>query len=204
MMRDRLSQYTAEEYLRREQQARVRHEYVAGQIYAMSGASAAQNTIALNVAARLREHVRGGPCRVFISNMKLRVEAADACYYPDVLVTCDPADTGERVKERPCLIVEITSPSTVMIDRREKLLAYRTLASLREYLLISSTSRRMELYRRDAQGWTVEIPGEGEALILESVGYRLAFDAAYEDVSLPPPAAREEEAFFAASPSASR
>lgn len=203
MKRARVPQCSADEYLAREARARVRHEYVAGQVYAMAGASEAHNTIALNLASRLREHLRGGPCRVFISDMKVRVEAADAFYYPDVLVTCDPADAGQYVKERPCLIVEVTSPSTAMIDRREKLLAYRGLPTLEEYVLIDSTAHRVEVYRRDAQGWEVEMPGEGEALSLESVGCRIPFDAIYEGLALPP-AVREEEAFFGASPSASR
>jgi Uma2 family endonuclease len=203
MKRARLPQCSADEYLRHEAQGRMRHEYVAGQVYAMAGASEAHNTIALNVAARLREHLRSGPCRVFISDMKLRVEAADAFYYPDILVTCDPSDSGEYVKERPCLIVEVTSPSTAMTDRREKLLAYRSLATLREYVLIDSTSRRVEVYRRDAQGWAVEVPNESELLVLESVDYRLGLDAIYEDVTFPL-VAREEEAAFGAIPSASR
>src|SRR5438045_635778 len=121
---------TVDEYLEAEKTASVRHEYVGGQIYAMAGASDTHNTLAGNFFALLKSNLRSGPFRVYISDMKVRVEAVNAFYYPDVVVTCDPEDKGEYAKTRPCLIVEITSPSTTVTDHREKLLAYRKLPSL--------------------------------------------------------------------------
>ncbi|MDO8350788.1 MAG: Uma2 family endonuclease, partial [Gallionella sp.] len=129
----------------------IRHEYVDGEVYAMAGAGEAHNLIALNIASKLREFVRGGPCRVFISDMKLHVKTWKAYYYPDVMVTCDPADSQSHFKELPSLIVEVLSPSTESTDRREKMLAYRTLASLREYVLVAADKRQVEIYRRDEQ-----------------------------------------------------
>src|ERR1041384_6979391 len=89
---------TVDEYLEAEKTALVRREYVAGQIYAMAGASDAHNTIAGNFFAALRSKLRGGPCRVYVSDMKVRVEAVNALYYPDVVVSRDPEDNGEYVR----------------------------------------------------------------------------------------------------------
>src|SRR5258705_13288464 len=97
---------TVEDYLEGEKTSPVRHEYVAGQVYAMAGANAPHNGIALNLATRLRPHLRGGPCRVFISDVKGRIEALDLFYYPDVMVSCDVGDRAEDFRSRPCLILE--------------------------------------------------------------------------------------------------
>src|SRR5262245_18608119 len=151
---------TVDEYLEAEKTASERHEYVAGQIYAMAGASDAHKTIAGNIFTRLRSQVRGETCPVYISDMKVWSEPASVFYYPDVMVTCDAEDTGEYFKTRPCLIVEVTSPSTTVTDHREKLLAYRKLRSLREYVMLAQHEMRVEIYRPDARGhWWIETYG---------------------------------------------
>src|SRR6266478_3678302 len=99
---------SVDEYLEAEKTASVRHEYVAGQIYAMAGASDAHNTIAGNFFAVLKARLRGGPCRTYMSDMKVWIEEAGVFYYPDILVTCDPEDSGEYNKTRPSLIIEVT------------------------------------------------------------------------------------------------
>jgi Uma2 family endonuclease len=176
---------TVDEYLETERASPVRHEYLAGQVYAMAGASDAHNRIALNIASRLLARARGGPCRVFMSDMKLRIEAANAFYYPDVFVTCDPEDPENYFKTHPCLIIEVTSPTTAVIDRREKLLAYKKIASLREYVLISQEEMSVEFYRLDRGGhWWVETLGAEDALKLESVEMEIAVKEIYEDVGL--------------------
>lgn len=182
--------YTAADYLEGEVHSTVRHEFVDGEIYAMAGAGEAHNLIAGNVFARLRSAVRGGPCRVFISDMKLHVAAWNAFYYPDVMVVCNAADathSNTHYKESPCVIVEVLSDSTAGIDRREKLLAYRTLESLREYVLIAQDQRQIDVYRRAPDGsWLLESLGDGDLLQLESVGagvgVGLSMDEVYEDV----------------------
>ena len=176
---------TVAEYLESEKSSPVRHEYLAGYVYAMTGTSAAHNLIAGNVFARLRAHLRGGPCRVFISDMKLRIEAINTFYYPDVMVTCDPEDREDYFKSRPSLIIEVSSPSTVVIDRREKLLAYQKIPNLREYILISQDEIKVEVYRRDQGGrwWEQTLEREGE-LELESVGLKIELNDVYEDVRL--------------------
>jgi Uma2 family endonuclease len=178
---------TAEDYLSAEEGGGTRHEYVDGEIYAMAGAGEAHNLIALNVAAGLRSLVRGGPCRVFIADMKLRVAQWNAFYYPDVMVVCNPADNHSHFKEQPGTVIEVMSPTTESIDRREKLLAYRTLPSLREYVLIAQDRRHIEVYRKDANGVLQhEVLAAGEPLWLETVDASLTQDLVYEDVTLIP------------------
>jgi len=178
---------SVEEYLESEKTAPVRHEYVAGQIYAMAGASDAHNTIAGNAFTLLKAQLRGGPCRVYMSDMKVWIEAAGVFYYPDVLVTCDPEDNGEYAKTRPSLIVEVTSPSTTVTEHREKLLAYRKLPSLREYVMIAQHEMLVEIYRIDARGyWWFETYGPEHTFALESVSMEIAVRDLYEDVVLRP------------------
>ncbi|HYN79752.1 MAG TPA: Uma2 family endonuclease, partial [Lamprocystis sp. (in: g-proteobacteria)] len=135
---------SVEEYLQGEPASPIRHEYIAGQVFAMAGAGEAHNRIAGNLFFHLRAATRGTPCGVFINDMKVRVTTHDAFYYPDVLLTCDPRDRESLYKEAPCLIAEVLSPSTEVIDRREKLIAYRTLEALRYYLLVAQDRRRVE------------------------------------------------------------
>jgi len=178
--RPRLS---ADKYLAGELTSDTRHEYVDGEVYAMAGASESHNLIAGNVSAKLRSLVRGGPYRVFISDMKLHVAEWNAFYYPDVMVVCDAADDQTYCKQDPCLVIEVLSPSTESTDRREKMLAYRTLPSLREYLLIAQDKRRVELYRRADNGrWRAAQECESGDMALACVNARLSLDAVYEDV----------------------
>jgi len=172
-----------EDYLEGEKASPVRHEYIAGQVYAMAGASRAHNTISLNLASRLRSHVRGGPCRVYMADVKVRIETTDLFYYPDVVVRCDSGDNQDFFLTRPCLIVEVTSPSTEAIDRREKLLAYQKLDSLREYVLIAQDEVKAHVYRRDDQGkWWVQTLTETDELQMESVGLSIPLLELYEDI----------------------
>jgi Uma2 family endonuclease len=174
------------DYLRGEQESPVRHEYVAGQVFAMAGAGETHNRISLNIAFHLRAATRGTPCGVFISDMKVRVAAHDAFYYPEVLVGCDPTDREPLYKAAPCLIAEVLSPSTEVIDRREKLLAYRALDALRYYLLVASDRRLVEIYRRGIDGrWRYEAIDDGE-LAFDCAGMQVRFTLAdlYEDVVL--------------------
>ena len=152
----------------------------------MAGAGEVHNRLSLNIAFHLRAATRGTPCGVFISDMKVRVAAHDAFYYPDVLLTCDPQDRESLYKVAPCLIAEVLSPSTEVIDRREKLIAYRTLDALRYYLLVAQDRRRVELYRRTADGgWRHEIIDDG-TLVFDCADLHLGFSLAdiYEDVVL--------------------
>lgn len=178
----RLCFVSVEDYLSFEQASDARHEYVAGQILAMVGTRDDHNTVALNIASLLRDHLRGGPCKAYISDMKVRVEAADAFYYPDVFVTCDPRDTEPYFKRYPSLIVEVLSPSTEGVDRREKLRNYRMLETLKEYVLVGLEERKIEIFRRELTGeWGADTLTEDDPVELKSVGLSLSFAEVYED-----------------------
>lgn len=128
------------DYLAGEDLPGPRHEYVNGDIFAMAGAFKSHGTITGNMALLLRSHLRGKPCRTWPSDMKVQVSASSAYYYPDVVVTCSPedlrADSPQNFVSAPSLVVEVLSPSTEKLDRREKWFAYRQLASLQEYVLV--------------------------------------------------------------------
>jgi Uma2 family endonuclease len=180
-----------DDFLTWEAEQHERHEYRAGEVFAMTGGRDAHNTIAGNVFACLRNGLRGGPCRVFIADMKLRVDAADAVFYPDVLVTCDTRDRApesDMAKRHPSLIVEVLSSSTAAYDRGLKFELYRRLDTLREYLLIEQDRRHVDLFRREADDrWLLQSVGPDGAIELTSVGgVRLDLATIYEDVTFDP------------------
>jgi len=107
--------WTLEQFLEMERESPAKHEYKAGEVFAMAGASAIHNIISLNLASILRGHLRGTPCRAFIAEVKLKLEQADACYYPDLMVSCEQ-DAASHYRERPVLVVEVLSPSTAKFD----------------------------------------------------------------------------------------
>ncbi len=182
----KVPQLSFTEYLALEQASPIRHEYVDGQIFAMTGASENHNLIALAIASRLRTHLRGSGCRVFISEMKVCIEVAgQTTYYPDVMVVCDPQDDDPYVKRRPCLIVEILSPSTAATDRREKLLNYAKLPTLQEYVLVAQDEINVDAYRFTAGEWYCKSFQElNQEVQLSSVDLSLPLQAIYEDIQL--------------------
>src|SRR5687768_17178933 len=115
---------TPDEYLEGERSSPVRHEYVAGRVFAMAGASDDHNRIAGSLFGEIYSHLRGKRCEAFTNDMKVRLPESDAFYYPDVLVACDPSDNNRYFRERPSHIFEVISPETERVDRREKMLAY--------------------------------------------------------------------------------
>lgn len=181
-----VSRFDFAAYMDWEAQQPERHEWVDGEVFAMTGARDAHNRIALNTASALLAALRGTPCRVFMSDMKLHVEAADAVFYPDVLVTCDARDCSPEAdvaKRHPLLIVEVLSDSTAAYDRGRKFELYRRLAELQEVLFIAQDRMQLDLFRRNGQGrWELYPAGEGESLRLESVGMDLAVAQVYQDV----------------------
>lgn len=167
---------TVDEYLKLEETAAVKHEYVAGTVHAMVGTTKRHNRIALNIATQLLDAARGGPCRIYASDVKMRVE--DVVYYPDVMVACGSEDNDPLVEHNPCLIVEVTSPSTESIDRREKLLNYRKIPSLRAYLIVDQNQPWIERHWRDETGnWhqggldsgSMPVPCPETALVIDEV-----------------------------------
>lgn len=177
---------SVDDYLAGEEASEVRHEYIAGELYAMTGASRSHGLIAANLVAFVRPLLRGGHCQAFVSDMKVRLEVAgdDIFYYPDLLLTCDPEDRARDYCRAPCLVAEILSPQTVRIDRREKFLAYTSLPSLRAYLLIAQEQRQVELFRRE-RDWQPEV-FHGGSVPLDCLDASLPLDVIYEDVELDP------------------
>ena len=186
-MQSPLNYLTTEDYLENEKQSNVRHEYVDGQIFAMTGSSREHNLIATNIIALLRPHLRGSSCRGFVSDMKVKInrnnQRADFFYYPDIVVTCNSQDRERFFLTVPCLIIEILSPSTQATDKREKRINYQSLESLQEYVLIAQDEFRLEVYRRDDSNiWQMETLGQQDSLQLSSVGLTLTMAEIYEDV----------------------
>jgi len=174
------------DYLRGERTSEERHEYVAGQVFAMTGASLAHNMITGNIYASLRAQLVGGPCRAHFTDVKVRIEQGPTYYYPDVAVTCDERDTAVTARhyiEHPSVVFEVLSPSTETTDRREKLAAYRLLPALRHYVLVAQDPRRVEHYVLSREGWLHEILDDGtDVLDLKAVGAQVRMAAVYEGV----------------------
>jgi Uma2 family endonuclease len=165
-----------EAYLALEERAPEKNEYVDGEIYAMSGTTVRHNRISLNLALALKQHLAGRPCETFMADLKVHAAAANAFYYPDLVVRCQaqPLADDTRVIDDPTLIVEVLSPSTEAIDRREKLAAYRRIPTVQEYVLVAQDERSVEIYRRQGDiGWTYHAFTDDEAVEFASVGLTL-------------------------------
>jgi Uma2 family endonuclease len=172
----------------------VRREFLRGVLRTREGASDAHVTVVINVCMALRQHLEGTACRTLACEMKLRVEAADAFFYPDVMVTCSAADAAQpMVKREPVLVVEVVSVTTAAYDRGDKFAAYRRLQSLREYVLIDPVSRRCDVYRLGADGLWVLHPVEplGD-LRLASVDLVVASGVLWAEVPVEQPEVKVE------------
>ncbi len=175
---------TYAEYLALETSSGLRHEFVDGFAYAVAGGEPEHARLALSVGAELRQLLRGGPCRVFSSDLKLRVPASGNAYYADAAVVCGPLarDAVDPLAvTNPTMLVEVLSPSTERFDRGEKFADYRLFESLQHYVMVTVGRRRIEHYRRNLDGtWTLTVATVGEAIALPDFGGRLAVDDVYE------------------------
>jgi Uma2 family endonuclease len=173
---------TPQEYFAFEETTPLKHEYLDGAIYAMVGATDRHNLIAGNIFVHLHAHRPRG-CQVFSTAMKLRVKlaAGEFYYYPDLLVSCAETDRDRLFREEPVLIIEVASPSTLRIDRGEKLNNYRQIPALIEYAIVHQDQPLIEAYRR-GNGWRREALKPGEDLILESVGMSLSQSQVYDEI----------------------
>jgi Uma2 family endonuclease len=187
--------FDADAFLDWEAQQAEKHEYLGGEVFAMVGARREHVVVAGNLFAALKQRLRGGPCQAYVSDLKLRVEAADAFFYPDVMVSCDAGDQAAVLfLTRPVLIVEVLSDSTAAFDRGDKFAAYRTLESLQEYVLVDIPARRVEVFRRQEDGdWLFHeyLPGCGDCEF-RAVAASVPFDDVFENVDPPGSAGVEE------------
>lgn len=173
---------SAADYLAAEEKSDVRHEYLGGQVYAMAGETTIHNQIRGNLYLACRLNLRGKPCRVYESDIRVHfdIRGDEYYYYPDLVVTCDRRDTPGRFVRFPRLIIEVLSESTERIDRREKFLAYTNIAWLEEYVLVAQAAREVTAFRR-SRAWKPEkLSGKRAVLKLESLGIRIPFASIYE------------------------
>ncbi|ODV19217.1 MAG: hypothetical protein ABT27_11860 [Lysobacteraceae bacterium SCN 69-25] len=166
---------TLEAYLAWENEQPERHEFHRGEVFAMVGARRVHGRVVLNLALAISRALEGSPCQVFAEGMKLQI-GDDAVLYPDVFVTCDRADLAtETIFRAPTLVVEVLSPSTQAYDRSQKFALYRRVASLREYIVVDPDTRRVEAFRRGADGlWDLHDMSDGDTVEAASIGCRVA------------------------------
>jgi Uma2 family endonuclease len=193
MAAERIPHYvTPEEYLAAERRAKVKSEYLSGQVYAMAGGSEAHNTVTVNVTTSLNVQLRDRPCRVYASDMRVQVSTTGLYTYPDVAVVCGEREFMDDRRDtllNPIVIFEVLSPSTSDYDRGEKFAHYRRLPSLAEYVLVAQDRYRIEHYlRRSEEQWLFsEVSGPKATLNLVSIDCRLPLAEIYAKLDLTPP-----------------
>ncbi len=180
----RLAHYTYEDYRRFEEATDAKHEYLHGQILAMAGGTPEHAALATAIIGQFERQLAGRPCYPFSSDLRVRVRATGLATYPDVTIICgdlerDPEDPNAAAN--PTVLIEVLSASTEVYDRGEKSVHYRTIPSLREYLLVSHRERRVERWwRRGTDDWEYQSAGRGEVLPISTLGVELEIDAIYE------------------------
>lgn len=187
--------WSVEEYLWLERHSPVKHEYEDGIVYALAGGTRAHSRIAINAGRLLEEALDDSPCRVFNSDMKIRISSR-VFRYPDLAVSCDPRDDSADSEEFdyisfPTLILETLSDSTEREDRNTKFAEYRAIAPFREYVLAEANKVAVHVYRRQDDGsWASNSYAAGDDVILESLNVRIPVDALYRKVRLRPGSVR--------------
>lgn len=182
--------YTFAEYVDLERRSReVKHEYVAGEIFAMAGGSVEHSALASALLGLLFAHLRGRPCRPHGADLQISIRAAEVATYADVAVVCDPierdVDSPTHVTN-PRIVVEVLSPSSERYDREQKRLYYQQLDSLREYVLVAQDRRRVEVWQRSSAGWDHTVHEAGVRAPLPSIGYVLDVDELYDAAGVLP------------------
>lgn len=176
---------TYAEYREGELAAEVKHEYLRGEVFAMTGGTPQHSALAARITALLSRELGGRPCRVFNSDLRVRIEATDLATYPDVSVVCDKLETSvddDHAIVNPILLVEVLSDSTEAYDRGQKAAHYRRIPSLRAYLLVSQHEPHLELFvRRDDGTWSLLEAEADQRLGVEPLGIELSVAEVYED-----------------------
>jgi len=180
--------YSFADYLAVEEMSAVRHEFLNGAIYAMAGGSPLHAALAMAVGARLVEALRGGPCRVFSSDLRVRVRQTGLATYPDVTVVCGDVSSDPESREtvaNPLVVVEVLSNSTMEYDLGDKFEHYRQIETLQAVVYVWQTERRIEVRRREGDGsWASVASGPGEAARIDALGCGLEVDEVYRDAGL--------------------
>jgi Uma2 family endonuclease len=175
--------YTYADYVALDEASNLKLEYQAGDIYAMAGRTPEHAALCLQVASSLNVQLEGKPCRVYGSDLRIRVAATGLATYPDVSVACGPLERDPEARNtvlNPIVLVEVLSPSTGEYDRGEKRENYQEMPSQREIVLVAHDQRHLEVYRRGPRGFARHEAGPGGKLALDAIGCRLDVDALYE------------------------
>jgi len=170
---------TAEEYLAGEEIAVIKHEFIDGEIYAMSGVSKNHERISGNIFVNLHAHLQNSPCEPFSSDVKVKV--GDDFFYPDAMVVCDDQTDNDYYTETPTIIVEVLSKSTRRYDETIKRTAYQSIPTLQEYVLIEQDFVNVEVSRKKDQ-WSSKHYLLGDSLTLESIGLTIKVEDLYQRV----------------------
>ncbi len=171
-----------DQFLEMEIRAQERHEFVDGHLFVMAGGTLRHNEIAQNVLESLRPATHDAGCRAFIENVLVRTPD-EIGYYPDVFVACDSGDDRPRVKRRPSIIVEISSETTYVIDRSEKLRNYRVIPTLELYMLLEQDEVLAEVYAKQPDGsWRHEILHDGASINFPSLNLEVPLSALYQNL----------------------
>jgi Uma2 family endonuclease len=185
------SRLSPEEYLAFERSSEQRHEFADGEIFAMSGGTREHSLVAVNIAGELRLALLDRPCEVHASDMRIKIQATKRYLYPDASVVCGPPAFEDATRDtllNPVVIVEVLSDSSEAYDRGDKFGQYRTIETLKEYVLASQKEARIEHFRRLPDGsWLLRILQRGDRVRLESIDGEIAVDRAYLKVFDPPP-----------------
>ena len=177
---------TPQEYFDWEETQEEKHDYIHGEVFAMSGATRTHDTIAINLLVALRLAFRGTECAVFSSDMRVQVAAGGRYTYPDVSAACGvPEFTSpkETTLVNPALVVEVLSERTEAYDRGDKLDVYRTVPSIQEIVLVRQDRRAVQVWRHEGTRWTVEDVTAG-TLALPSVDAEVTMDDLYAGTGL--------------------
>jgi len=175
---------TYAEYVAFAETAELKHEFIDGEIVAMSGGTIAHGRLIGRVTALAGRALEGRPCVVLPAEVRVRIRAADRATYPDLFVVFDSVEADpddDYAVVNPTVIVEVLSSSTADSDRGDKFAAYRRLRSLREYVLVSQKEQRIDVYRRDGRRWNLDEYRSGETFKLESISVELVVDEVYSD-----------------------
>jgi Uma2 family endonuclease len=178
--------FTFADYVRLEEDSAIKHEFLGGRVWAMAGGSPRHAAIAARIIASLADQLRGKPCEVFTSDLRIRVSATGLGTYPDASVVCgklevDPEDPKGHTITNPVLVVEVLSPSTEEYDRTEKRAHYQAMPSVREIMLVAQDERRVEIWRREGEEWTSHTTRDTGLARVDSIACTLELSEIYRD-----------------------
>jgi Uma2 family endonuclease len=183
-----LHRYTYAEYVALERFSTTKHEFLDGEIYAMAGGSEDHSAIAANVLAALVNAIGERPCRAHTSDLRIYVEEVGLATFPDGAVICGAlvqhAPSPEATATNPTILLEVTSDSSEDYDTGGKLAAYKTIETLREYIVVSHRERRITIHRRDGDAWTSRNAIAGGRIALATLDTELVVDAIYRGSSI--------------------